>query len=165
MWVWVSSITSLLNPHDMIFTRIFQTYPLFYFFTVHTEICRSAALYGGISSGFAYISYTNILLPSINLLPQTPTFVRPGLCQTTMFQELLEAVSNLGCWKLAKETAYDNGFVEDLRPSNLRDTRWCMMIHEIPPNLRVSDSFSLLAGLLDLCSGGPNQQCLLCIKI
>ena len=47
--------------------------------------------------------------------PQTPTF-RPGLCQTTMFQELLEAVSNLFFFEnLPKENLkFAYGFVEDL---------------------------------------------------
>ena len=64
--------------------------------------------------------------------PQTPTFLRPGLCQTTMFQELLEAVSNLGFFdNLPKENlkiAY--GFVEDLRPSNYLWNRWWWMMDD-----------------------------------
>ena len=135
MWVWVANIykSAKSTRHDL--HSYGQTYPLFYFFSIHPEISRSAVLYDGISSGFAYITYTNILLPSINLLPpNSHPRSRPGLCQTTMFQELLEAVSNLGFFEnLPKENlkiAY--GFVEDLEALLLvkqvmMDDGWCMM--------------------------------------
>ena len=42
-------------------------------------LCHLVSLfYGGISSGFAYITYTNILLPSINLLPPNSHLPKAG---------------------------------------------------------------------------------------
>lgn len=92
--VGLQTFTSLLNPHDIISHSYGETYPLFYFFTIHPEIKQLCCSLWWHLKWICIRTQTSSFQAS-TCYPQTPTFVRPGLCQTTMFQELLEAVSNL----------------------------------------------------------------------